>query len=86
MIAGAVTKADVIQSSKTFVTVVPLISFAFNLSMQQLWGSIASLQIIAHLPILHVNLPPNLMDLYNILIEVVTFDLFGYWIEDVNFG
>ena len=31
-------------------------------------------------------MPPNVDQQYEILISVVTFDIFGYWIEDVNFG
>ena len=54
--------------------------------MQQLWGSIASMQITAHLPVFNIAMPSNTDTLYEILIMVVTFDLFGYWIEDVNFG
>ena len=63
-----------------------MISFCFNYSMQLLWGSINSLMIIAHLPIIHVIMPANVRTLYEVLIAVVTFDIFGYWIEDVNFG
>lgn len=31
-------------------------------------------------------MPPNVRLLQETLIDVVTFDLFGYWIEDINFG
>ena len=41
---------------------------------------------MAHLPILSFILPPNIKSWYEILISVVTFDYFGYFIEDVNFG
>ena len=63
-----------------------MISFFFNYSMQLLWGSINSLLIIAHLPIINVVMPSNVRTHYEILISVVTFDIFGYWIEGVNFG
>ena len=44
------------------------------------------MQILAHLPLIQSNMPPNVSQQYEILISVVTFDLFGYWVENVNFG
>ena len=44
------------------------------------------MQIIAHLPVISIQLPTNLEPLYAMLISVVTFDLFGTWIEGKNFG
>jgi len=35
---------------------------------------------------LSFTIPPNIKSGYEILISVVTFDIFGYFIEDVNFG
>ena len=54
--------------------------------MNQLWGSINALQMVAYFPILSLEIPPNVWPIFDSLIEVVTFDLFGIWIEDVNFG
>ena len=79
-------KETLIQSTQTFLTAIPLVSFFFNLSMQHLWGSIISLQIMAHLPILSFTIPPNVKIYYDVMVSVVTFDLFGYFIEGVNFG
>lgn len=82
-----VSEQDVIeQSSQTVVTAIPVLSFVFNLSMQQIWGSINSLQILAHLPIINFNIPSNIETHFDILVAIVTFDLFGFFIEGVNFG
>ena len=35
---------------------------------------------------MNFTIPPNVELHYEILVSVVTFDLFGYFIEDVNFG
>ena len=44
------------------------------------------MQVMAHLPIINFSIPPNVAAHYEILVSVVTFDLFGYFIEDVDFG
>ena len=41
---------------------------------------------MAHIPMLSFTIPPNIKSGYEILISVVTFDIFSYFIEDVNFG
>lgn len=79
-------KVTIEQSSQTVITAIPVFSFFFNLSMQQIWGSINSLQILAHLPIISFSIPSNVEQHFDILVAVVTFDLFGFFLEDWDFG
>lgn len=64
----------------------PVIGFVFNLSMQHLWGSVTAIQLTAHLPIINFQIPPNVMKTFETLVVVVTFDVFGLLIDDVDFG
>ena len=58
----------------------------FNLSMAQIWGTINSLQITAHVPLFNIKMPANLQDDFKILIDVVTFDYLNYFVENEDFG
>ena len=56
-----------------------MFSFAINVVFSQalalLLGMINSLQIIFHLPILHVVMPGNVQTLFQIMVPVVMFDI-----------
>lgn len=49
-------------------------SFVFNASMQMMWGSINSLSIVAHMPLNNIYLPANSYFIFDLLIQVVSFD------------
>ena len=54
-------------------------SFAINLllasSLSLLWGLINSLQLVAHFPLLNVDIPVNAQIYFEVMLEVATFDL-----------
>jgi len=50
--------------------------------MQLLFGTIIILQILAHFPLIDIVLPSNVMQTFNIMVKVVSFDyfpVFDYW-------
>jgi len=55
-------------------------SLAVNLvaftSLQFLWGLINALQLAIHIPILDINLPPNVLVFLQTLFNIINFDLF----------
>ena len=52
------------------------IKFAFKSTMSVVFGSIISLQILAHLPLSNVVLPARAMECFDIMVQVVSFDYF----------
>ena len=52
------------------------LAIAFGISLQELLGLINSLQIVAHLPLNNVPLPANCYFMFDILVKIVSFDLF----------
>ena len=48
----------------------------FATSMQTLFGSIIALQIIGHLPLQNVQLPATSIQIFDILVQIVSFDYF----------
>ena len=62
------------------------LAIAFGISLQELLGLINSLQIVAHLPLNNVPLPANCYFMFDILVKIVTFDLFPmHQYYDFNF-
>ena len=70
---------------KTFVGINLFLSFCFNISMNILYAMINSLQITAHLPLNNISFTPNVMETFEYLIEIVSFDFFEVK-EHVDFG
>ena len=61
-------------------------SIFFTHSIQFLYGSILVYQIMAHMPLANISLPANSIQVFEILISVVSYDyyqLFDHW--DVGF-
>ena len=52
------------------------LSFLCRNSLQLIFGSIISLQILAHLPLANISIPANAMGSFGIMIEIVSFDYF----------
>ena len=77
---------EVVDSAKKLVIGQAMLAFLFNLSMGQIWGTINSLQITAHVPLFRIKLPANLRDVFDILVQVVTFDYLNYFVENEDFG
>jgi len=50
-------------------------ALAMQGSLQNLWGSIGTLQLIVHLPLNEVSYPPHVQTMFEQLIGVVQFDL-----------
>ena len=44
-------------------------------TMTLLWGLLHCMQIIAHFPLINVNMPANAQMLFKILIKIATFDM-----------
>ena len=53
-----------------------MLSFMFKGSVNILFGSVISLQILAHLPLTNISLPANAMECFDIMVKVVSFDYF----------
>jgi len=53
-----------------------VLKFVLKESMSVLFGSIMSLQILAHLPLANINLPANAMQSFDIMVQVASFDYF----------
>jgi len=47
----------------------------FNGPLQQIWGSISSLQLTTHLPLCNLEFPGHVEIMFTALIGVVTFDI-----------
>jgi hypothetical protein len=45
-------------------------------ALQMMWGEISILQLLLHIPLLNLVLPPNSAILCGVLIEVTSFDWF----------
>jgi hypothetical protein len=45
-------------------------------TLQMMWGEISILQLLLHIPLLNLVLPPNSAVLCGVLIEVTSFDWF----------
>ena len=52
--------------------------FFFKESMQVLFGSIISLQIIAHIPLANVMIPADALQSFDIMVQIVSFDYFPF--------
>lgn len=50
-------------------------ALAFNGPLSQLWGSISSLQLTTHLPLMNLEFPGHVEIMFTALIGVVTFDI-----------
>ena len=48
----------------------------FNNQIQVMFGSIVSLQVLAHLPLANIVLPANAMSSFDVLVQIVSFDYF----------
>ena len=70
---------------KAFVGFNFVISFCFNISMNILYAMINSLQITAHLPLNNISFTSNVMDTFEKLIDIVSFDFFETK-EHIDFG
>jgi len=55
-----------------------VVAVATQGSLQHVWSSISSLQMIVHLPMYNVTLPANAMIVFENLINVVTFDIISF--------
>lgn len=70
---------EILQSEEALKSIVGahfFISFCFNVSMNILYAMINSLQITAHLPLNNISFTSNVMETFDFLIAVVTFDFF----------
>ena len=50
----------------------------FKTSMQSLFGSIIALQIIGHLPLQNVQLPAKSIQIFELVVQIVSFDYFPF--------
>ena len=62
---------------KTLVFSSIFVAIVFKFSLQNLWGGINALQLIAHLPMNNVLFPGNVYYVFDVLIQVVSFDLYA---------
>ena len=53
-----------------------VLNLFLTLLLQQLWSMINNLQLILHVPLFTILLPPNVMTFFQALIKVVTMDFF----------
>ena len=86
VISAVDLKAEV-TGTKTLLLTNIFMSFIINNSLRLIFGSILSLQILAHLPLANINLPANAMGSFEIMIEIVSFDYFPFFeIIDMGFS
>lgn len=62
-----------------------LLNSIFRNTLQTVFSSIVSLQILAHLPLANIQIPANAQQSFDIMIDVVSFDLFQLT-DYVDFG
>ena len=60
--------SGITTSTQTFVVTNLVLKFVLKESMSVLFGSIMSLQILAHLPLANINLPANAMQSFDIMV------------------
>ena len=65
-------------TSKSILLTNIVIWKVFATSMQTIFGSIISLQIVGHLPLQNVQLPATSMQIFDILVQIVSFDYFPF--------
>ena len=62
------------SASLTLVLANGLAAYPLKLSLNALWGSINSVQIVAHLPLNNFELPASCYDTFSNLITITSFD------------
>ena len=70
-------KKKLVQNSKTGVILNFVLAFVFKNIMNMLLGSIIIFQILAHLPIADLILPANALEKFEIMIDIVSLDVFS---------
>ena len=78
--AGAVQAASTVALVGTSISQILLAG-----SLAQLWGLINGLQIIVHLPLIHVDFPKNAGILVSKIIGIATFDIPDADMEHVTY-
>ena len=71
-----IIEEDQFSTLQKFILTNILLSFVTSNSLQLMFGSIISLQILAHLPLVNMNLPANAEGSFDIMVNVVSFDVF----------
>ena len=72
----AVELASAQESGQQIVIVQFILSLLLSQVLAMVFGSILVVQIIAHLPLTDINLPVNVLQPFQIMISVVSFDYF----------
>ena len=62
-----------------------LAGYFLKLSLNAFWGSVNSIQIVAHLPLNNIELPASCYDTFGNLITITSFD-FVEPAEHIDFG
>ena len=63
-------------STKSFIVTNIILKKILFQTMQMMFGSIISLQILAHLLLANIRLPANTLQCFDIMIQIVSFDYF----------
>ena len=61
----------------TFVIASFWLSWIFKFSLQNLLNQLNDLQILAHMPLNQVNIPSEAYLIFDLLLQIVTFDFFN---------
>ena len=71
-----IESSNAIQSSgNAFVLSTFMLNFALSTSMNLLWSMLNTLQVIVHLPLVHIAMPQNVYALSKIIASIACFDI-----------